>query len=91
VPAERLFNLHLAGILTVVGYVMGTLYERKEAMTTDIRESSAVAAGFATHDGQREIRLRRNQRVCTRRSNAEVMGLSADRVELLRRRCYCAI
>src|SRR5271167_1125296 len=39
-PGERLFNFAIwAGILAVVGYVMGTLYERKEAMTTDIRES----------------------------------------------------
>jgi len=32
--------------LTVVGYVMGTLYERKEAMTTDIRESFGVCCWF---------------------------------------------
>jgi len=39
-PGERLFNFAIwAGVLVVVGYVMGTLYERKQAMTTDIRES----------------------------------------------------
>src|SRR5271154_6615111 len=39
-PDERLFNFAIwAGILAVAGYVMGTLYERKEAMTADIRES----------------------------------------------------
>src|SRR6202167_2181849 len=39
-PDERLFNFAIwAGVLVVVGYVMGTLYERKQAMTTDIRES----------------------------------------------------
>ena len=39
-PGERLFNFAIwAGVLAVVGYVMGTLYERKEAMTTDIRDS----------------------------------------------------
>ena len=39
-PGERLFNFAIwAGILVVVGYVMGTLYERKQAMTSDIRES----------------------------------------------------
>src|SRR5450631_4632791 len=39
-PGERLFNFAIwAGILAVTGYVMGTLYERKQAMTTDIRES----------------------------------------------------
>src|SRR5271169_2694463 len=39
-PGERAFNFAIwAGVLIVVGYVMGTLYERKEAMTTDVRES----------------------------------------------------
>ena len=39
-PGERVFNFAIwAGVLVVVGYVMGTLYERKQAMTTDIRES----------------------------------------------------
>src|SRR5258708_15529890 len=39
-PGERLFNFAIwAGILAVTGYVMGTLYERKQAMTNDIRES----------------------------------------------------
>src|ERR1700683_1096775 len=39
-PGERLFNFAIwAGVLVVVGYVMGTLYERKQAMTADIRES----------------------------------------------------
>src|SRR4051794_31218314 len=39
-PGERLFNFAIwAGMLAITGYVMGTLYERKEAMTNDIRES----------------------------------------------------
>src|SRR5258708_3746336 len=39
-PGERLFNFAIwAGILVVTGYVMGTLYERKQGMTNDIRES----------------------------------------------------
>src|SRR5205085_5364286 len=39
-PGERLFNFAIwAGILAVTSYVMGTLYERKQAMTNDIRES----------------------------------------------------
>ena len=39
-PGERLFNFAIwAGSLAVIGYAMGTLYERKEAMTTDVRES----------------------------------------------------
>src|SRR3981189_1939292 len=37
-PGERLFNFAIwAGILAVTGYVMGTLYERKQARTTAIR------------------------------------------------------
>src|SRR5436305_11275572 len=39
-PGERLFNFAIwAGMLAVTGYAMGTLYERKQAMTNDIRES----------------------------------------------------
>src|SRR5580698_7324219 len=39
-PQERLFNFAIwAGVLAVTGYAMGTLYERKQAMTTDIRDS----------------------------------------------------
>src|ERR1700730_19371881 len=38
-PGERLFNFAIwAGSLAVTGYVMGTLYERQQGMTTDIRE-----------------------------------------------------
>src|SRR5271165_930352 len=39
-PGERVFNVAIwAGVLIVTSYVMGTLYERNHAMTTDIRES----------------------------------------------------
>src|ERR1700739_2443102 len=38
-PQERLFNFAVwAGILAVTSYGMGTLYERKQAMTNDIRD-----------------------------------------------------
>jgi len=53
-PGERLFNFAIwAGILAVTGYVMGTLYERKQAMTNDIRER--IAGCVAAFSGQRAI------------------------------------
>lgn len=86
-PGERLFNFAIwAGILAVTGYVMGTLYERKEAMTDDIRESFSglllvlqhfmANEKFGTGENQRVVQ------VSTRM--AEAMGLGSDRVELLR-------
>ena len=86
-PGERLFNFAIwAGILAVTGYVMGTLYERKEAMTDDIRESFSglllvlqhfmANEKFGTGENQRVVQ------VSTRM--AETMGLGSDRVELLR-------
>ena len=86
-PAERLFNFAIwAGILTVVGYVMGTLYERKEAMTTDIRESFGGLLLVLQHMmANDKFGSGENQRVVHASIKmAEVMGLSADRVELLR-------
>jgi len=42
-PGERLFNFAIwAGVLVVVGYVMGTLYERKEAMTADVESEAFI-------------------------------------------------
>src|SRR3984957_19163191 len=39
-PDERLFNFAIwAGVLVVASFFMGTLYERKQAMTSDIRDS----------------------------------------------------
>ena len=39
-PQERLFNFAIwAGILAVAGYAMGTLYERAQGMTNDLRNS----------------------------------------------------
>ena len=86
-PGERLFNFAIwAGILAVTGYVMGTLYERKEAMTDDIRDSFSglllvlqhfmANEKFGTGESQRVVQ------VSTRM--AEAMGLGSDRVELLR-------
>ena len=86
-PGERLFNFAIwAGILAVVGYVMGTLYERKEAMTADIRESFSGLLLVLEHVMANEkLGNGENQRVVQASTRmAEAMGLSSDRVELLR-------
>ncbi|MFZ0686814.1 MAG: HD domain-containing phosphohydrolase [Terriglobales bacterium] len=86
-PGERLFNFAIwAGILTVVGYVMGTLYERKEAMTADIRESFSGMLLVLQHVMANEkFGSIENQRVVQVSSRmAEVLGLGAERVELVR-------
>ena len=86
-PGERLFNFAIwAGILVVVGYVMGTLYERKQAMTTDIRESFSglllVLQHFMTNE---KLGVGENLRVVEASTRmAEAMGLGSDRIELLR-------
>ena len=86
-PGERFFNFAIwAGVLTVVGYVMGTLYERKEAMTTDIRESFSGLLLVLQHIiGNEKFGSGENQRVVQASTRmAEAMGLGSDRVELLR-------
>src|SRR6202166_4518262 len=86
-PGERLFNFAIwAGILAVTGYVMGTLYERKQAMTTDIRESFSglllVLQHFIAHQkfGVGEDQLVVDAAI----RRAEASGLGSVRVELLR-------
>jgi hypothetical protein len=86
-PVERLFNFAIwAGVLTVVGYVMGTLYERKEAMNNDIRESFSGLLLVLQHVMANEkFGTAENQRVVQASTRmAEMMGLSSERVELLR-------
>ena len=86
-PGERLFNFAIwAGILIVVGYVMGTLYERKEAMTDDIRESFSGLLLVLQHVMANEkLGSNENQRVVQASTRvAEAMGLGSDRIELLR-------
>ena len=86
-PQERLFNFAIwAGILAVTSYGMGTLYERKQAMTNDIRESFSglllVLQHFVENEkyGQGE-----NQRILHLAIQiAEEMGLGSDRIELIR-------
>jgi hypothetical protein len=86
-PGERLFNFAIwAGILVVVGYVMGTLYERKQAMTADIRESFSglllVLQHFIANDKSVAGESQRVVQAATK--IAEAMGLGSDRIDLLR-------
>lgn len=86
-PQERLFNFAIwAGTLAVAGYVMGTLYERKEAMTADIRESFGGLLLVLQHFIETEkLSSGESQRVAQASAKiAEAMGLGSDRVELLR-------
>jgi hypothetical protein len=86
-PGERLFNFAIwAGVLAVTGYVMGTLYERKQAMTTDIRESfSGLLLVLQHFMATEKFGAGENQRVAEASTRmAEAMGLGSDRVELLR-------
>lgn len=86
-PGERLFNFAIwAGMLAVTSYAMGTLYERKEAMTNDIRESFSGLLVVLQHFVENEKYAQgENQRVmdmATRIANA--MGMGSDRIDLLR-------
>src|SRR5580692_2052142 len=86
-PGERLFNFAIwAGILVVVGYVMGTLYERKQAMTADIRGSFGGLLLVLQHSIANEKNgAGESQRVVqTAAKIGEAMGLGSDRVDLLR-------
>jgi len=86
-PGERLFNFAIwAGVLVVVGYVMGTLYERKEAMTADIRDSFSGLLLVLQHVMANEkLGTIDNQRVVQASTRmAEEMGLGTDRIEVLR-------
>jgi HD-GYP domain-containing protein (c-di-GMP phosphodiesterase class II) len=72
--------------LVVVGYVMGTLYERKEAMTTDVRESfSGLLLVLQHFMANEKLGVGANQRLVEASTRtAEAMGLGSDRVDLLR-------
>ena len=65
---------------------MGTLYERKEAMTADIRESfSGLLLVLQHFMANEKLGVGENQRVVEASTRmAEAMGLGSDRVELLR-------
>jgi hypothetical protein len=78
-PGERVFNFAIwAGVLVVVGYVMGTLYERKQAMTTDIRESfSGLLLVLQHFMANEKLGVGENQRVVEASTRmAEAMGLA---------------
>jgi hypothetical protein len=86
-PGERLFNFAIwAGVLVVAGYTMGTLYERKQSMTTDIRESfSGLLLVLQHFMGNAKLGSEDSQRVAySSMQMGEAMGLPADRLELLR-------
>jgi hypothetical protein len=86
-PGERLFNFAIwAGVLAVAGYVMGTLYERKEAMTADIRDSfSGLLLVLQHFMANEKLGTGESQRVVgAATAMAEAMGLGSDRVDLLR-------
>ena len=87
-PGERLFNFAIwAGILVVAGYFMGTLYERKEAMTSDIRDSFSGLLLVLQHvmENEKLGPAGDSKRVVQASIKmAEAMGLGSDRIELLR-------
>ena len=86
-PGERLFNFAIwAGILAVTGYAMGTLYERKQAMTTDIRDSfSGLLLVLQHFMATQKLGEGENQQVVeTTTKIATALGMGSDRIELLR-------
>ena len=86
-PVERLFNFAIwAGMLAVTGYAMGTLYERAQRMTADIRESfGGLLLVLQHHIGSEKNGSGEAQGVIdTAVKIARVMDLGSDRIELLR-------
>jgi len=86
-PQERIFNFATwAGVLTVTGYAMGTLYERAQGMTADMRESFSSLLLVLQHVIANEKQSNKEtQRIVDAAVKiAEAMGLSSDRIELLR-------
>jgi hypothetical protein len=86
-PQERLFNFAIwAGILAVTGYAMGTLYERAQGMTNDLRNSFSSLLLVLQHVIVSEKRTdNESQRVIDIAVKiAETLDLGADRMDLLR-------
>lgn len=86
-PYERLFDLAIwAGMLIITSYAMGTLYERKQAMTADIRESFSslllVLQHFLANEKYSEDDSYRASLFATK--IAEAMDLGSDRIECVR-------
>lgn len=86
-PGERLFNFAIwAGVLAVTGYAMGTLYERAQGMTADLRESFGGLLLVLQHFIANEKHSQGDtQRVVDASVKiAEAMGLGSDRIAVLR-------
>jgi hypothetical protein len=86
-PGERLFNFAIwAGMLAITGYAMGTLYERAQAMTNDIRESFGGLLVVLQHfiASEKHSSSETQHVVVTSVKIAEAMSLGSDRIELLR-------
>jgi hypothetical protein len=86
-PGERLFNLAIwAGVLAVTGYAMGSLYERAQGMTSDLRESfSGLLLVLQHFIASEKHSSTETQRVVDASVKiAEAMKLGSDRIELLR-------
>ena len=86
-PYERAFNFAIwAGILIVTSYGMGTLYERKQAMTNDIRDSFSGLLVVLQHMVENDKYTQgENQRVLHLAIKISyTMGLGSDRIELVR-------
>ena len=87
IPYENLFDLAVwGGILVVTSYAMGTLYERRQAMMSDIRESSSslllVMQHFLANEKYSQDDSYRVSVFATK--IAEQMELGTDRVEAVR-------
>lgn len=86
-PQERLFNFAIwAGVLAVTGYAMGTLYERAQGMTADMRESFSGLLLVLQHfiASEKHTNSETQRVVDASVKIAEMMGLGSDRIELLR-------
>ena len=86
-PQERLFNFAIwAGVLAVTGYAMGTLYERAQGMTNDLRNSFSSLLLVLQHVIASEKRTdSESQRVIDIAIKiAETLDLGPDRMDLLR-------
>jgi hypothetical protein len=86
-PYENLFDLAVwAGMLIVTSYAMGTLYERKQAMMSDIRESFSSLLIFMQHFLANEKYSQDDSyRVSVFATKiAEAMDLGSDRIEAVR-------
>lgn len=86
-PQERLFNFAIwAGILAVTGYAMGTLYERAQAMTADMRDSFGSLLLVLQHfiASEKHSNTETQRVVDASVKIAEAMGLPSDRIEVLR-------